>query len=55
MSSITDYHCLTKVKAAMDQFIEGLDAGGVLRCIKTNPQPLKPMFCPGDDYLTAGI
>lgn len=54
VSSITDYHCLTKVKAAMDQFIEGLDVGGVLGCIKTNPHQLKPMFCPGENYLTAG-
>ena len=53
--SVTDYHCVIKVKAAMDQFIDGLDAGRVLDCIKRHPQELKTMFCPVLTTLTAGI
>lgn len=53
-SSVTDYHCLTKVKAAMDQFVEGLGAGGLMKYIKSNPHEVKPMFCPVPSSLTAG-
>ena len=51
---ITDYHCLIKVKASMDQFIEGLTSGGVMDSIRNFGLLLKPMFCPSPSQLTAG-
>ena len=46
ISAVTDYHCLIKAKAATDEFMEGLDAGRVLQCIKKYPDKMKPLFCP---------
>ena len=43
-SALLDYHCLIKVKAAMDQFCEGLQQVGVLQLVKTHPSILKPLF-----------
>ena len=55
MSSVTDYHCIIKVKAAMDQFLEGLEAGGVLGALKNYSDVMKSMFCPTQKLkLTAG-
>ena len=51
ISSIKDYHCVIKPKAAMDQFIEGLDHGGVLDSIKRFMQLMKPLFTPGHSYI----
>ena len=54
VSSVTDYHCLIKVKAAMDQFMEGLNSGGVLEYIKKYPNIMRPLFCPRPSDLPAG-
>lgn len=51
---ITDYHCLIKVKASMDQFIDGLISGSVMDSIRNHSLLLKPMFCPSPSQLTAG-
>ena len=45
VSFIADYHCIVKVKAAMDQFKQGLDAGGVLTCIQQHAYSMKHLFC----------
>lgn len=55
LSYIIDYHCLIKVKASMDQFIDGLISGGIMDNIRSHSQLLKPMFCPDPSQLTAGI
>lgn len=54
VSSVTDYHCLIKVKAAMDHFTEGMDSGGVLEHVKRVSHILKPLFCPKPFNMTAG-
>ena len=36
--------CMVNVKAAMDQFLKGLDMGGVEDYIKSHMQLLKPLF-----------
>lgn len=54
VSSITEYHCLIKVKAAMDDFMEGLASGGVLECIKRFSLMLRPLLCPEHSNITAG-
>ena len=43
-SALVDYHCLLKVKAAMDQFCDGLQQMGVLQLVRTHPKLLKPLF-----------
>lgn len=43
-SSLIDYHCLLKVKAEMDQFLEGLSTFGILDAIKNKPDVMKPLF-----------
>ena len=43
-SALVDYHCLLKVKAAMDQFCDGLQQVGVLQLARTHPKVLKPLF-----------
>ena len=43
-SALVDYHCVLKVKAAMDQFCEGLKEVGVLQLMKMHPSIFKPLF-----------
>ena len=43
-SALVDYHCLLKVKAAMDQFCDGLQRVGALQLVRTHPKLLKPLF-----------
>ena len=38
-SALVDYHCMIKVKSAMDQFIEGLQTLSVLDWIKKYSKP----------------
>lgn len=54
LSSVIDYHCIVKVKAAMDQFIECLNLGGVLKSLKLHGDLFKPYFCACTSQLTAG-
>ena len=42
--ALTDYHCMVKVKAAMDQFSRGLEMGGVAEYIKSHLLLLKPLL-----------
>ncbi|XP_065917601.1 uncharacterized protein [Dysidea avara] len=51
-SSIKNYHTLTKVKAETDQFMEGLEALGVLQMIKDNEELMKVFFLPQKEKLT---
>ena len=43
-SALVDYHCLLKVKAAMDQFCDGLQQVGVLQLVRTHSKLFKPLF-----------
>ena len=43
-AALLDYHCLLKVKAEMDQFMDGLNDVGVLEYIRKYPDLLKPLF-----------
>ena len=43
-SAIIDFHLMAKVKCTMDQFIEGLEACGLLAKIKEQPTLREPMF-----------
>lgn len=43
-SSLIDYHCILKVKAEMDQFLEGLESLGIIDAIKSQPEVMKPLF-----------
>ena len=53
ISSLVDYHCMTKMKAVMDQFKEGLAVLGVLKSIQENPHWWQPLFVTPDIPLTA--
>ena len=53
--SLLDYHCMLKVKASMDQFMEGLKELHVLDLIKKYPELTKPFFVSERRKLTAGI
>ena len=44
LSALTDYHLMLKVKAAMDQFIDGLGAMGILEPIRANPEGFSVFF-----------
>lgn len=43
-AALTDYHCMVKVKAAMDQFLDGLHMGGVAEYVKSHLHLLKPLL-----------
>ena len=43
-SALIDFHLMAKVKCIMDQFIEGLKAGGVLDGIVQQPNLWEPLF-----------
>ncbi len=53
-SVLISYHCMTKVKAAMDQFVEGLESLGVLEWIRSNPEKWKVFFMDGGIIVDAG-
>lgn len=54
-SSLIDYHCILKVKAEMDQFLEGLTSLGILDAIKSQPEVMKPLFvAENSERITAG-
>jgi hypothetical protein len=44
IASLLDYHCMIKVKAAMDQFIHGLKTLGVHNAVSLNPQLMRNYF-----------
>jgi len=37
---LLDYHCIIKPKAAIDQFIEGLQCSGIMHYVKCYPDVL---------------
>ena len=43
-AALIDYHCLLKVKAEMDQFMDGLADCGVLEHIRQYPDLMRPLF-----------
>jgi len=53
-SSLIDYHCMLKVKAALDQFCEGLKCVGVMEIMVKHPNMFKTMFVADSTPLTAG-
>ncbi len=54
-NALVEYHCLVKVKAAIDQFRNGLKALGVLEMLHECPAIWKPLFVLDATQLTAGI
>lgn len=52
-STLVDYCCILKVKAAMDQFKEGLDIAGLGRYLREKPELIKPLFVNSQKALTA--
>ncbi|KAL5491583.1 hypothetical protein EMCRGX_G016897 [Ephydatia muelleri] len=44
LSTILDFHLMLKVKASMDQFLEGLQTLGVLSEVKSQPLLFEPYF-----------
>ena len=52
-SSLVDFHCIFKSKAALDQFAEGLSQLNVLDRMKCLPDLMKPLFVKEDRRLTA--
>jgi len=51
---LLDYHCIIKPKAAIDQFIEGLQCSGIMHYVKCYPDVMKPLFCKKKEQLTTG-
>jgi phenylalanine-4-hydroxylase len=55
ITCLTDYHCLLKSKAEMDQFLMGLETLGIHQAIKDMPDTLKCFFVTDvDNMITAG-
>ncbi len=51
---LIDYFCMMKVKAAIDQYTEGLQDLGILTCIQQNPSEWKKFFLQDKIELSAG-
>ena len=47
-STLKQYHTLTKVKAELDQFMEGLQSMGVLRMTREHSDKMKVFFVAND-------
>ena len=54
VSALLDYHLMGKVKAEMDQLIEGLNTSGFLDALKRNPVLFEPFFRHTENKLTPG-
>ena len=54
-SALIDHHCMLKVKAAMDQYTEGLQQLGVLDLIQKYPHLAKQYFIAETKKVTAGL
>lgn len=54
---LLDYHCFLKVKAEMDQFIEGMGTTDILKWIRQSPSNFKSMFVLSESgtKITAGM
>ena len=44
LTTLTDFHLMLRVKAVMDQFIEGLEDQRLLGAIRNNPSAFKAFF-----------
>ena len=51
-SAILTHHCMLKSKAALDQFLEGLEVLDVLGMVRLNPEVMKPLFVDEQKPLT---
>ena len=54
-SILVNYHCMTKVKATMDQYIEGLECLGLLHHIHADPLKWKMYFVDAGVAVDAGM
>ena len=54
-SCLTDFHLFHKVKSDMDQFMAGLQDGGVLPSMQTSTALMRPLFVYEAWSLTAGM
>lgn len=55
-SVLVDYHCMMKVKSAMDQFAEGMQTLQFLDFVKQYPQQMQPLFVSsGSTEITSGM
>ena len=48
-STLKQYHTITKIKAELDQFMEGLETMGVLNMMKQHSDVMKVFFVTSDD------
>ena len=53
-AAMVDYHCMIKVKAAMDQYLEGLQNLKVLELVRKFPSLSRPFFIADNKRITAG-
>ena len=53
-NTLIDFHCTLKVKAAMDQFLDGVEAVGLRVYLRSHPEIIKPLFTYTEHTLTAG-
>ena len=53
-AAMVDYHCMIKVKAAMDQYAEGLQSLKVLDLVHQFPSLTRPFFVADNNKITAG-
>ena len=55
-SALVDFHCLLKVKAAMDKYMEGLDELGILEMLKEHLGAMRPLFVsPSEHLISSGL
>ena len=55
IKALLDYHLMVKVKASIDQFIEGLEIVGFLKDLRNDPLLWQEYFTYRPDMLTAGM
>ena len=55
ISVIASYHTVVKVKAQLDQFLEGLKSLSVDKYIKAHPDVMRSLFVHTGKKLTSGI
>ena len=55
VDALLDYHLMGKVKAEMDQFIDGLGCIGLLEALRENPASFAAFFLYTDVKLTPGM
>ena len=53
-AAMVDYHCMIKVKAAMDQYMEGLQSLKILDLVRKFPSFSRPLFVADNKRITAG-